>query len=142
MAGSKSAYLEAKLLDHALSATIWTPPVTVYIALSTAAFSTSATGSSMSEVSTGGTAYARIGQTNNVTNWPLAAGSNPAVKSNGTLITFATATAGWGTVISAYLVDAATNGNILYGADLAASVIVNTGSGFAIPVGQFVLSET
>lgn len=140
MAGSKSAYLEAALLNYVLGLTTYTPPATVYVALSTAAFSTAATGTAMTEVAGG--SYARIGQTNNTTNWPNAAGSNPAIKSNGTLITFATATANWGTVLSAYLVDAATVGNILYGADLAAGVVVNTGSGFSIPVGQFVLSET
>lgn len=140
MAGSKSAYLEQKILDYILGDTSWTPPATVYVALSTAAFSTAATGTSMSEVAGG--AYARIGQTNNPTNWPNAAGSNPAGKSNGTLITFPTATLNWGTVISAYLVDALTNGNILYGADLAAPVVVNAGSGFSIPVNQFVVQET
>jgi hypothetical protein len=140
MAGSKSSYLEAALLDYVLSLVTYTPPGTVYVALSTAAFSTAATGTAMTEV-TGGS-YARIGQTNNATNWPASSGSNPSIKANGTAVTFATATANWGTVLSVYLVDAATVGNILYGADLAAGVVVNTGSGFSIPVGQFVLSET
>lgn len=140
MAGSKSAYLEAKLLDFVLSAAAYTPPVTVYIALSTAAFDTAATGTAMTEVAGG--SYVRQSMTNNATNWPAAAGANPSVKSNGTAINYPTATANWGTVISAYIVDAATNGNILYGADLAAPVTVNTGSGFGIPVGQYVLSET
>ena len=140
MAGSKSAYLEAALLDYVLSGTSYTPPGTVYFALSTAAFDTSSDGTSMTEV-TGGS-YARQSQTNNATNWPAATGGNPAVKANGLAATFPTATANWGTVLSVYLVDASSGGNVLYGADLAASVVVNSGSGFAIPIGQFVLSET
>lgn len=140
MAGSKSSYLEAKLLDLVLGAASWSPPGTVYVVLSTAAFDPTATGAALGEV-TGG-AYARQAMPNDSTNWPAATGGNPANKANGTAITFPTATANWGTVLSVYLVDDPVAGNVLYGADLAASVVVNSGSGFSIPVGQFVLSET
>lgn len=140
MAGSKSAYLEAALLDHVLGAVTYTPVGTVYVALSTAPFDTSATGSALTEV-TGGS-YVRQSATNNTTSWPVATGANPANKANGVAFTFPTATANWGTVVSVYLVDASSAGHVLYGADLAASVVVNSGSGFAIPIGQFVLSET
>lgn len=140
MAGSKSAYLEAALLDLVLGGIPYNPPGTVYVALSTGAFDAGASGGDLSEVAGGG--YTRQGLVNSGASWPAAAGGNPATKANGTTVTFPTATANWGTVLSVYLLDAANGGNVLYGADLAASVVVNSGSGFSIPVGQFVLSET
>lgn len=139
MAGSKSAYMEAQVLDLILGDGAFSQPATVYIALSTAVFSAAATGTACDEVV--GASYGRQSMTNNATNWPAATGSDPATKSNGTAIDFGTAGENWGTVYSVYIIDANTDGNILYGADLAAPVAVNTGSGFVIPVGQFVVTE-
>jgi hypothetical protein len=140
MAGSKSIYLEAAILDFVLGGVAYVPPGTVYIALSTAAFTVTATGAAMDEVAGG--AYARQAMPNDLTNWPAASVASPAVKLSGTDIVFPTATADWGTVLSGYIVDAAVDGNVLYGADLAAPTTVNIGSGFGVPTGQFALSET
>ena len=82
MAGSKSDYLEALILNGFLGGTPITVPTTVYIALSTAAYSDAATGSAMTEVSASGTAYARVAATNNATNWPAATGTSPTQKQN------------------------------------------------------------
>lgn len=139
MSGSKCAYLEQAILDFLLGAQSFTPPGTLYVALSTANFSVASTGTSMSEV-TGG-AYDRVSVTNNLTSFPAAAGSGPASKSNGIDFDFGTATANWGTILSAYLCDASTDGNALYGADLAAPVIVNSGSGLVIAAGQWVVTD-
>lgn len=126
MAGSKSAYLEAALLNWLLGAAAAPAPgASLYVALSTAAFTTAATGAAMTEVSGG--AYARVAVTRNTTNFPAATGSNPASINNATAITFPAATASWGTVTSFYIVDAATGGNIYYGADLTTAKAVNTG---------------
>lgn len=127
MAGSKSDYLEKIVLDLVLGAVAYTAPTTVYVALSTGAYSDAATGASMTEVSSSGTAYARVALTNNTTNWPVATGTSPATKTNGTAITFPTATGSWGTVASFYIVDASTNGNILYGGDLSLSKAIGIG---------------
>jgi hypothetical protein len=124
MAGSKSDYLEAKLLDHVLGATTYTPPATVYIALFTVSPSDSGGGT---EVSTSGTAYARVAVTNNTTNWPNASGTSPTSKSNGTTFTFPTATADWGTIVAMAIFDASTSGNMLYWATLNASKLVSNG---------------
>ncbi|SRR6266568_1847350 len=140
MAGSKSAYLEAKLLDFVLGDTSYTPPGTVHIALSTSPFDPTATGSAMDEVSGG--SYARIAVTNNTTNFPNATGSNPAVKSPGLDIDFGTASADWGTVYSAYVVDAGSAGNILYGSDAVTPIPVPNGSGLIIPSGTWNFQET
>lgn len=124
MSGSKSDYLEAKLLDHVLGATTYTPPSTVYIALFTASPSDSGGGT---EVSTSGTSYARVAVTNNTTNWPNASGTSPTSKSNGTTFTFPTATADWGTIVAMAIFDASTSGNMLYWATLNASKLVSNG---------------
>lgn len=125
MAGSKSDYLEKKILDYLLGNVTDFRSANVYIALSTAAYSDAATGAAMTEVSGG--SYARVAVTNDATNWPAATGTSPASKANGAAFTFPAATAGWGTVVSFYIVDAATNGNILYGGDLTASKTVASG---------------
>lgn len=140
MAGSKSADLEQKLLDFVLGGTSYTPPGTIYVALSTAAFDTSATGSALDEV-TGG-AYARVALTNNPTNFPGASGSNPATKTTGVDVTFPTATADWGTVFSAYLVSAATDGDVLYGADAVTPIPMPNGSILVLQAGTWNFLET
>lgn len=124
-----------------LSAITFTPPAFLYLALSTSSFSTSATGSVMNEVTTTGTAYARVMIAANLTNFPAASGSNPATKSNGSVFTFPTATAAWGTILSAYLIDASSGGSILYGADLTASKVIQTGDTATYAVGALTITE-
>lgn len=137
MAGSKTGYLENKALDTVLGGPQLTTPTTVYIALSTAAFTTSATGSSMTEVS--GSGYGRVSVTNNSTNWPNA---SSGAKSNGTVFTFSSATGSWGTVLSFYIVDASSAGNTLYGADLTTSRTINSGDTASFAIGAITLTET
>lgn len=134
MASGKTDYLEARILNHILGAVASTAPGTVGIALSTAAYSEAATGASMNEVPNSN-GYARVSKTNNTTNWPTASGSSPQ-KTNGTVVTFPTATGGWGNIKSFYIVDSVTHGagNCLYGGDLQAYI----DSGFT--TGQDVLS--
>lgn len=141
MAGNKSAFYERAILDMGLSAIPYNPPATLYLALSTSSFTTSATGSVMNEVNATGTAYARVAIVANLTNFPAASGSNPATKSNGTVFTFPTATAAWGTILSAYLIDASTGGSILYGADLTASKVIQTGDTATYAVGALTITE-
>lgn len=140
MAGSLTAYGEQALLELLLSDTAATIPATWYVALSTAAFTTSATGAALSEVTGGG--YARQSLANSLTNFPVGTGSNPRSKSNGIAVPFPTATANWGTVLSAYLVDAASGGNAWLGGDLAAGIVVNTGGSITIGAGQWTFTAT
>lgn len=141
MAGNKSAFLERTLLDFLLSGVAYTPPSIIYLALSTSSFSTNATGSVMNEVITTNTAYGRVAINATLANFPAASGSNPATKSNGVVFTFPTATASWGTILSAYLVDALTGGSILYGADLTASKVIQTGDTATYAVGALTITE-
>jgi hypothetical protein len=138
---SKSDYMENKVLDIVGGVT-FTAPATVYLALYTGAAPTDAStgttpGGSTVEVSGGN--YARAAVTNNATNWPAASGGS---KSNGTAITFATPSANWGSIVGWAIVDALTNGNILYKGALTTPKTVNNGDpapSFAI--GAIVLTE-
>lgn len=138
MAGSKSNYLENKLLDAVLGGPAFSLPATVYVALSTSAYSDASTGSSMAEVSSSGTGYARVAITNNATNWPAAANG---VKQNGATITFPLASGNWGTVVAFYICDASSAGNVLYGGDLSASRSIATGDTASFGIGTITITE-
>lgn len=104
-----SNYLELKVLDLIFGSTAYSVPGTLYAALFTVAPADDGTGGT--EV-TGGS-YARVSITNNTTNFPNASGGNPSTKSNGTAITFPTATADWGTVVAMGFYDASSAGNLI-----------------------------
>lgn len=136
MAGSKSDYMENKVLDI-VGGTTFTAPGTLYIGLWTSALSDTSTGATAGEVSGG--SYARFSFTNNSTNWPAASGGS---KSNGVEFAFTQATGNWGTVTHACIVDSASGaGNILYWWDLTASRNVQTNDIFKFAVGAIVLTE-
>lgn len=133
MAGSKSDYLENKLNDHVLGNTAFSAPATVYMAAFTATPSDSGGGTE----ATGGS-YARVSITNNTTNWPNSSGGT---KSNGTAITFPTASGSWGTIVAVGLFDASSSGNLLYWATLAVSKTIGASDTLTIPVSGFVVTE-
>lgn len=131
--GSFSDYLEKEILDHIFGGADYSRPATVYVGLWTSALSDSSTGSSAGEVS--GSAYARVAVTNNSTNWPAASGTT-ATKSNGTVITFPTATGSWGTVTYFAILDASSLGNILGWAILTASKAIGDGDTASFAIGD------
>lgn len=133
MAGSKSNYLENALLDHVYGGGNYTRPGTVYIALFTAAPSDSGGGTEVS-----GGSYARLAVTNDATNWPAASGG---LKSNGTLFTFVTASASWGTVVAFGIFDASSAGNLLNWGDLTVSKLIDTGDTAKFNIGEIDLTE-
>ncbi len=107
----------------------FTAPAT-HVALFTVAPSDTGGGTEV----TGG-AYARVTVTNNATNWPAATGAT-AAKSNGTVITFPTATAAWGTVVAFGIFDAATVGNLLWWGDLTTVKAVASGDTASFAIGS------
>jgi len=133
MAGSKSDYLENELLDHVLGGTDYSRPATVWVALYTVDPSDSGGGTE----GTGGS-YARAEVTNNDTNWPAASGG---AKANGTAITFAEATASWGTVTAFGIFDAVTAGNLLYWAELTADKTIDSGDTATFAIGDLDVTE-
>lgn len=128
MAGSFSNFLELELLDHVFGNAAYSAPATLYVALFTATPSDTGGGTEVS-----GGSYARKDVTNNATNFPAAAAG---AKSNGTAITFVTATASWGVVTQFGIFDASTNGNLLAWGDLTASKTVDSGDTVSFAVGD------
>jgi hypothetical protein len=128
MAGSFSNFLELELLDHVFGNAAYSAPATLYVALFTATPSDTGGGTEVS-----GGSYARKDVTNNATNFPAAAAG---AKSNGTAITFVTATASWGVVTQFGIFDASTAGNLLAWGDLTASKTVDSGDTVSFAVGD------
>lgn len=134
MAGSFSDFLELELLDHVFGAASYSAPATLYFALFTAAPSDSGGGTEVS-----GGSYARVGVTNNATNFPAA---SAGAKSNGTAINFGTATANWGTIVAAAVFDASSAGNMLAWGDLTTNKTVNNGDSAEFAANDFDLTLT
>jgi hypothetical protein len=111
----------------------------VYLALSTAAFDANATGTAMSEVTAGG--YARVSLANSSATWSAATAGWPSEKHNLNVLSFPAATADWGTPLSAYLCDASTGGNAMYGSDITNPQLVNSGDIAKIAATAFGFNE-
>lgn len=126
-----SSYLENRINDHVLGNVAFTAPSTVFFALFTSAPTETGGGT---EVSTSGSAYARVGVTNNATNFPA---SVNGTKTNATNITFPTATANWGTVTAFGVFDSVTGGNLLYFGNLQTSRSIVSGDTARFAAGDF-----
>lgn len=102
-----------------------TSPGTIFFGLSTAAWDRTKTGATITEASY--TGYARVGVTNNTTNFP--AGSSGAsgytIGGNLNAITFAQNSGASQTMNSAFTCDSTTlgAGNLIHGADVSATAI-------------------
>lgn len=131
--GSKSDYLENKVLDGVLGGPALSLAATVYVALFTVAPSDAGGGTEV----TGGS-YARVAVTNNATNFPAAAGGS---KSNGTEITFVEATASWGTIVASAVFDAASGGNMLLHGTVTTPKAIESGDTARFPAGSIVYTE-
>lgn len=137
MAGSKSNYLENKVLDHVLGAVVYTPPTVVYVALSAAVYDEAATGGAFNEIT--GAGAARVATANNTTNWPGSGTSSQ--KTNGTTVTFPAATNTWPEARSFYILDALVGGNILYGGDLVTPRTLQPGDTASFGPGSIIINE-
>jgi len=135
-----SDYLENKLIDHVFRGQAYTAPTTIYFALFTSACSDSAGGT---EVATG--SYARASLAASLANWAgtQSAGSTTAssgtggTTSNNGVVTFATPSAGWGTVTHLGVYDALTTGNLLVCKALTVSKTINSGDTVTFPAATF-----
>jgi hypothetical protein len=109
-------------------------PANTYLALFTSATGPGAEGTEV----TGGS-YARKAIATTTAGWSAPTGTTTRSISNAAVLTFATATAAWGTVSHWALMDALTGGNRLaYGA-FAEARVVNSGNIFTVAIGALVL---
>jgi len=126
-------YLENELLDHVWANAAYAAPATLYLALSTADPTDDGTGIA----EPGGGSYARLAVANNLTNWPAASGGS---KSNGTDMTFVTATASWGVITHMAFFDALTGGNMLAHAALTSSKTIDNGDTVIFEIGNLTIT--
>ncbi len=135
-----SDFLENKLVDHVFRGTAYTAPSTIYFALFTSSCSDSAGGT---EVATG--SYARASLAASTTNWAgtqsagstaVSSGTGGTTSNNG-VVTFATPSAGWGTVSHLGIYDALTTGNLLVCRALTVSKTINSGDTVTFPAASF-----
>jgi hypothetical protein len=131
----KSDYLENAILNHVLRNTALTSPATVYVGLFTVAPGENSAGTEVS-----GNAYARQSCAFGA---PGALGSGTAGQvSNSADVTFPAANpAAWGTVVAFGVFDAATNGNLLYFANLTASKTIDAGDQAKFAAGTLTITE-
>jgi hypothetical protein len=133
MAGSKSDYLENKLLDAVFNGVAWSTIANVWVALFTGTLSGDTPGTEV----TGGS-YARVSTA--PADWTAASGG---ALDNGNVITFPAPTANWGTVTHFGIFDASTAGNAFYYGDLTTSRVINNGDGApSFAVGALDITES
>ncbi len=134
MPGFFTDYANNKILDMVFGATPFTPPPTLFVGLSQIAANRSG---AASEPSGGG--YTRVPVSNNLANFPA---SSSGAKSNTAVIAFPAPSGGWGTVVSLFVADSASGGNILSMADLTAPRTINAGGAPAtVAAGALFLSH-
>lgn len=139
MSGSKTAHQEQAQLAAALGGAAYAAPATWYVALSLSAFDPALDGASLNEPT--GASYARVAIANDTTTFPAGSGVAPFSITLAIDVAFAQATEDWGTILSAYLCDAATGGNACYGADATDPTPVLTNGKLTIPANTWVFQE-
>lgn len=128
--------VEQAILDHFLTDPAYTPPATMYIALSTT--TPTEAGGNFTEPSGG--SYARVSTA--AADWGAATGTAPATKSNTATKTFTTASATWssGSNMTHFgLFDASTAGNLLCWGLLGTAKPVISGDTASFGAGALVL---
>ena len=117
-----SNYLSNEILDHVFSGNAFTAPSNYYVALYTVAPTASGGGT---EVAGGG--YVR--KTATFT-------TSGTQSTNASAVEFPTATAAYGTVVAAAVLDASSSGNLLAFANLSNSKTIGIGDVLRIPAGD------
>lgn len=128
--------VEQAILDHFLTDPAYTPPATMYIALSTT--TPTEAGGNFTEPSGG--SYARVSTA--AADWGAASGTAPATKSNTATKTFPTASATWssGSNMTHFgLFDASSAGNLLLWGALGTAKPVLSGDTASFGAGALVI---
>jgi len=121
-------YTDNKLIDHLLGSSTYTKPSTLYVALFVGNPTSGGT-----EVSTSGSAYARV-----VSTFTISGGN----ATNTAAIEWATATSSWGTIDWVAIYDASTSGNQLVTAALSSSKTIASGDVLRIPISSLSVTLT
>lgn len=138
MAGRLSVYQANKVLNKLLRGEDYVVPAEYWVALFKATSDTSLRANvvaSAEEVTTGG--YARI-QLRGAAPLTFTQSTAAASQISGTVL-WPAATAAWGTVTYAAILDAATDGNVLLYGALETPKPIDTGDTFRLPAGLFTI---
>lgn len=128
---AKSQFLDNNLLNLVLRNVTYTPPATVYAALYTVVPTPTTTGTEVVDAN-----YARVAVT-------FGAASGGAVSNTGTLAFFGSGAAGSpGSVVAVAILDAATNGNMLYFGLLATAKTVGVGDTLSFAATALSITES
>lgn len=123
-----TSYTDNKLIDHLLGSATYTKPSSLYVALFVGNPTSGGT-----EVSTSGTAYARLSAA-----FTISGGT----ATNTSALEWATATASWGTIDWVAIYDASTSGNMLVTAQLSSSKTISSGDVLRIPASNLSVTLT
>lgn len=136
MAGGPSTFLASKLLNKAFRGVDYTPPTTFYVALCTTSSETNLRGNAIgSAFEVSGGSYAR----KPVTQSQIVVVTASSITIN-VDVDFGTATAAWGTIMQAALMDASTAGNVWFFGPLTSPASVMSTDAFLIPANTFVIN--
>jgi len=123
MTGSFTNYLEEKVLKDLFGISAFSPPSTFYVGVCTGGVAEDGT---VTGEPSGGS-YARVSVGNGAGNWDYAQDAGVTKIKNHAAITFSEATGIWGTITDVFIADAASGGNVLAFATLAASKAIGSG---------------
>jgi len=126
--GGMVDYLAGSILDHIFKTAVYTAADTLYVGLSTVTIDDDTTGGDVTEPAAG--AYARLA----CNTWDVAASG---ATENTAAITFAKATASWGTITDFFIADHLSTGNMLFYETADASKAVGTNDTVQFDAGSF-----
>ena len=126
------------LLDAWYSASALGAPATHHFGLSTTTPGEDGTG----VTEPAGNAYARVAKTADNTNFPAATAADPTNKTNGTVVTWPTATGSWGTVTHCTQHTASTAGSVTDFQPLGASQAISNGTTASLAASAWTSSLT
>lgn len=132
---SATNFARNKSLDLQFGGTIFTPPNSFYLGLSSTSIST--TGSGCTEPV--GNGYTRVAITNDKTKFTVATAGSLL---NSTLIAFPTSSGSWGTMTNVALFDNSTSGSIWYYAQLSSPIVIQNLTTLSFAIGAITISET
>ena len=121
MAGSFSDYAENAILLHTFKKTAFTQATNLYVGLSKSTITDAHTGTTLPGEISGGS-YAR----KKCNTWTVS-GTGPTKAANTAPVTFASATAAWGTAHYFFIADKTTKGNIISFGVLSADKAIASG---------------
>ncbi|MGC9309833.1 MAG: phage tail fiber protein [Candidatus Nanoarchaeia archaeon] len=128
--GDFAHYLSSNILDYIFGLENYSPPITMYLGLSTTTVNDDGTGVTEPDAPS----YSRISINNNKIVWSAAEVSEgKSSLKNVSEFEFNTATESWGTIVSWFISDSESSGNVLTYGTLDPSITIDENNRLIIP---------